>query len=367
MNFIPLEYYTLVYYNIVLVSILITLVQTSSYVGNEIACYRFNQNSTFSFALFITVYMGLRPISGYHFGDMLTYARYFEHLATGGHIYQGKDIGFSILISNCSAIMNVGTFFMLCSILYIFPAYLAFKRWFPNLAFFALLVFVGSFSFWGYGTNGIRAGVASSLFIWGLSYRKSIWAMFVLFLISVLFHKSMLLPLAAYGLTFIYNNSKVYLWVWFGSIFLSLAFGAVWENLFAAIGFGDDRLSSYLTSVENVHQFSSIGFRWDFIMYSFFAVGAGALYIFKYDFQDKLYHQIYNTYLLSNAFWILVIRSNFSNRFAYLSWFLMALVVIYPLLKRRIVRYQYSIIGLVILLYYSFTYVMYYVVEMREL
>ena len=47
----------------------------------------------------------------------------------------------------------------------------------------------------------------------------------------------------------------------------------------------------------------------------------------------QLEHNIPIIYLTANAFWILVIRSSFSNRFAYLSWFLMAIIIFYPFFK----------------------------------
>ena len=40
--------------------------------------------------------------------------------------------------------------------------------------------------------------------------------------------------------------------------------------------------------------------------------------------------------MYANAFWIMVIRAEFSNRFAYLSWFLYPIVLAYPLLKLKI-------------------------------
>ncbi|MBN1184997.1 MAG: hypothetical protein JXB49_22115, partial [Bacteroidales bacterium] len=74
-------------------------------------------------------------------------------------------------------------------------------------------------------------------------------------------------------------------------------------------------------------------------------------------FTDKLYVQIFNIYVAANAFWILVIRAAFSNRFAYLSWFLMGIVVFYPFFKRRFFRYQQLVLLGSAIAYYLFTYV----------
>jgi hypothetical protein len=62
--------------------------------------------------------------------------------------------------------------------------------------------------------------------------------------------------------------------------------------------------------------------------------------------------------VFANAFWILVIRANFSNRFAYLSWFMMALVIIYPFLKSQLMPNQNKVLARVILFYFAFTFLM---------
>jgi hypothetical protein len=112
-------------------------------------------------------------------------------------------------------------------------------------------------------------------------------------------------------------------------------------------------------TVESGTTFSSTGFRWDFVLYSGFAVFAGYYYIIKRGFQDKFYTHIWGTYMIANAFWILVIRANFSNRFAYLSWFLMAIVIAYPLFRVKFWSNHYQIVGRIFFAYYLFTYFMY--------
>jgi hypothetical protein len=62
---------------------------------------------------------------------------------------------------------------------------------------------------------------------------------------------------------------------------------------------------------------------------------------------------------MANAFWILVIRANFSNRFAYLSWFLMAVIVFYPFFKMKFFKKQNKVLAYTILGYFGFTYLMF--------
>ena len=61
---------------------------------------------------------------------------------------------------------------------------------------------------------------------------------------------------------------------------------------------------------------------------------------------------------LCNAFWIMVIRSAFSNRFAYLSWFIYPIVIAYPLVNLRVWDDQDRKTGWILLSYVGFTAVM---------
>src|SRR5690606_23921976 len=196
-----------------------------------------------------------------------------------------------------------------------------------------------------------------------LSYdhKKMIMALFFFFAIT--FHKTLLLPIIAYLITYIYNNPKFFFLGWVICIPLSLAASELWINLFASLGFGDDRLTSYLTGSGNSDgaTFASVGFRWDFLFHSAFAVFAGWYFVIKRKYRDSIYNKLLIVYLISNGFWILVIKANFSNRFAYLSWFMMAIVIIYPLLKKQFFKNQHFMIGKVMLAYFSFTYLMYYI------
>src|SRR5690606_14127700 len=138
-----------------------------------------------------------------------------------------------------------------------------------------------SFSFYAYGVNGIRNGIATSLVLWGLCYHNNKIKMAVFFILAILVHKTSLLPIMAFLITFFINKPKIYLIFWFLAIPLSLALGSFWENLFASLGFADDRLGAYITSADE----TSTSFRFDFLFYSSFAVFAGWYFIFKKQFK----------------------------------------------------------------------------------
>ena len=356
---VPIELYTKTHYLIMLFVVIFTFFQTQSLELDSENNFRFMKIMGSLYFFFLLIYMGLRPVSGAYFGDMSTYGATFYKYSLGAPITSTKDILFHVFTKACSQIMTVHMYFLLCVGLYLFPLVLVSKKWFGNYWYYSFLFLVTAFSFWAYGTNGIRNGIAGSFFLLGISRNKLLWKIVWIWL-AINFHKTMLLPTAAFIFANFYNQPKKLIYLWLLCIPLSLVGGGFFEGFFATLGFEDDRISYLTEGNVNNDNFSSTGFRWDFLIYSGTAVFAGWFYIFKRKFKDKIYFWLYNTYILSNAFWILVIRANFSNRFAYLSWFMISLVIIYPLLKQYIISKQHKKIGLILVAYFSFTFFMNY-------
>lgn len=355
-DFIPLEYYTDLYFHILLVIVLFTFLHTQAIqVDSNMNVSYMRFTGVFLF-VFVLLYMGLRPVSGQYFGDMGAYARYFENYKQGGYITSHNDFGFHFFSYLSSKILGVHAYFLVLAALYIIPLYLVCKKWFGSYWFLAFLLLIGSFSFWAYGTNGIRNGIATSFFLYAISRDKRLFQILWFFL-SISFHASLILPAIGFLIANIYNQPKKMITFWILCIPISIVAGGLWETFFANLGFEDDRIS-YLATEEYDEHITQTGFRWDFLAYSATAVFAGWYYIVKKNYQDKIYFWLFNTFVFTNAFWILVIRANFSNRFAYLSWFMMAIVIIYPLLKESLLKQQYKKIGLILIAYFAFTYIM---------
>lgn len=358
LDLIPLEYYEAVYYNIVLMFVLLTIFHAHLGSVSPTHMRNFNNIIGFVFFVFLVVFIGLRPLN-ILFSDMIAYARRFDTYALGGTVETDKDAGFNYFTKFFSGITNKEGFFTICALLYVGPLYMACKRFFNVYFFLGFLMCVCSLSFWSYATNGVRNGIATSLIVLAIASDKNRAFKIFLFMVAVAFHKSSLLPMCAYIAASYYYNTKTYLYIWGGSILLSLTMGNFWITFFTNIGFDDDRLNAYLTSTDDLaYKFSSTGFRWDFVVYSLLGIASGWYFIYRKKFNDPLYLKLYHTYVLSNALWVLVINASFSNRFAYLSWFLMAFVIIYPLLKARMWQKQYVKVSFIILAYFSFTYIM---------
>ncbi len=359
-DFIPIAKYFDVYINVCLGIVAFTLLHTYMLSLNDQKNVIFINGMGYILLFLMITYMGFRPIS-YLFGDMGNYALHYERYAHGAPADTNQDVAFNYFMKFCSYIMNANFFFATCAAIYIYPLYRISRVYFKEYWYYSFLLFVVSFSFWTYGVNGIRNGIATSLFLLGLSYRKQLPILVICFVLSTFVHQTLLLPIMAYIITEFYNKPKLFIGGWFAAIPLSLALGGFWETLFASLGFADDRLGGYLLSEADSGTFSSTGFRWDFLIYSAGAVYAGWYFIFKRNYEDKIYYGLFNTYVICNAFWILVIRANYSNRFAYLSWFMMSIVIIYPLLKQQFFKNQHIAIGRIVLGYFAFTYFMYFI------
>jgi len=357
---VPLEYYSLFYFNLLLAIVLWTFIQSNLVKLVDKGNLRFKNVLGLFLVVFTIVYIGTRPISGFYFVDMRTYANYFERYAAGEQVSTDKDIYFEYFMKWCSSIMSVYDFFFLCAVLYITPMYIFCKKMLREYWFYGLLILFLSLTFWSSGVNGMRNGIATSLVLLALAYRENKILMAGIFIIATAFHKSTILILAAYLFTLYFTNTKTLIKFWFFCIILSLLFGAFWQTLFAGFGFGEDeRLNEYLVAeIEDAAIELKLGFRWDFLLYSASAVFAGWYYIVKQKYQDVLYHQMFNMYLITNAFWILVIRANYSNRFAYLSWFIMGIIILYPMIKVKMFDKQHVLIGRVLIIYFSFSYLM---------
>jgi hypothetical protein len=310
--------------------------------------------------------VGLRPISS-AFGDTVNYAYMYELLRDASSfrdVIPGGEIIFNSIMFHCSKVMDVSFFFLIIEVIYVVPIYLACRKLAGNNSGIMMLFCFAAFSFFSYGVNGIRNGMACSLIILALSLvqgntRDKIICV-ILCLLAIGCHKSTVLPVICMLMALFIKNPRVMFIFWVGSILLSLAEGSQIESFFVSLGF-DDRMDEYLhAEEETMEQFSSVGFRWDFLLYSCVPIVMGWYLIFRKRFYNRTYLLLLGTYIFANAFWIMVIRASFSNRFAYLSWFLYPIVMSYPLLKLPIwKRTQGRNTGLIMLGHYAFTLVLF--------
>ena len=362
-DFIPVLQYTHYFDVAVLCLMLLAFWQCAS--GNILKTNvaEFNAGWGFVLAVLIIFYMGLRPIASV-FGDTMNYAAGFEQMK---HVPMKWELEGEWLFYNLmhwfARSSNIHMFFLLCAVAYVLPLWIACHRIFGSYSYIPFLVIIGMFTFWQYGVNGIRNGIGASFIILAMTYVENLPIMAILCILATGFHSSVYLMIGAGVLAWFVKNSYYYLAAWLVCVILSYFVGETIQAYLAGLGIGgeDERFSTYLTVTSeelsrNELQTVITGFRWDFLAYSSLAVGIGWYFVFVRKFQDEYYHWIYNTFLITNAFWVLIIRAAYSNRFAQISWFIMPLVLIYPFMKKRFWLNHEKILGYAILVFYAFAF-----------
>jgi len=358
---IPLPYYSAAFYVFMFVMCAIAgLVYTSSN-----SCERLLQQHTLLPAVLLVVllvvYIGFRPIS-WLFADMKMYAHTYENMNVSYVIGKSEWI-FSLLMVACRYLgLSAQQFFLIIALLYAYFSFEACRKLLPENTLWAFLFVMSAFSFWGYATNGIRHGLAGSIMLLGIAYgvdKKWGWAL-VLMYMAMSVHRSIALPIIMFlAASFMIQKPKTAILFWLSSIVLSLLMGSYITHFFASLGF-DDRMANYVQrSTQWESQFSHTGFRWDFLLYSAVPVVLTWYISESRNIQDTSFNILANTYILSNAFWVMVIQSAFSNRFAYLSWFMYPIVIAYAFIRVPIWQDQDRKTGFALIAHASFTFIMF--------
>lgn len=360
---IPAESYYRIVLGIVLLFTMERVVFLSSLKGYKVLTVKDSRTLVAIATIFLIFFIGFRPVH-FVFGDSVIYRRIYEGMSYGFEAQTG-DILFDLLMYYCSKIIPFQLFCFFISLVYIGCMYIACVRLLKERADILMLFCIGAFSFYPYAVNGLRNGMACSIVILAITYiclNKKKWFIFLLLsLIAIGLHKSTILPIVAVLFASFWKKPNTMFYFWLLSIPLSLAFGDSISSFFSSLGF-DDRMASYV-SQESLEEygdmFSSTGFRWDFLLYSFMPILLGWYVIFRRKIVDRTYYHILACYIYSNAFWIMVINSINSNRFAYLSWFIYPIALGYPLLKLPVFKRNHSQkTALILLAHFSFTVVM---------
>ena len=367
-NLVTPWYYSTVYYIFFLIISWMTVLYYIGSNGQKILKVEGSnpmQGVAILLTLVLIVFIGLRPVNGKFFGDMSMYAHTYNEIVNNYvPIDFDKEWFWDNIAAFCKKVgMNENEYFLAIDFGYFSGMLIcAFMLMRKNL-WIALLFFFISFSCYTYGSNGIRNGLACSVALvaicclvdGGLKRPLS----FVLMFLAIGIHRSVMLPCAAaIASTYFIKDTKWTIRFWIASIAISLVAGSVMEQFFTSLGF-DDRMDQY--SSANAEMGANVGFRWDFLFYSLFPV-IMIWYVTQHrKFTDMTYNVFANTYLLCNAFWIMVIRSSYSNRFAYLSWFIYPVVIAYPLLRMNLWKDQDRRTALIFFFYSGFTFFMFFI------
>lgn len=343
--------------------------------------------------LFLMAYMGLRPVS-HTFGDTVNYARIYKlssGLAFFKMNFEEEWLWEFILLTCKQSGFTVNMWFLVIEIGYLGFVFLGLRKLLHENPWMAMLFFLSAFSTFTFGVNGIRNGLACSMviFAFAIAANRGISQLVLAGIVLVLafgIHRTTALPIIAFFVaSYLIKSPKVAIGFWVASIGLSLVLGDYFTNFFIGLGF-DDRMTSYGTSMDKYKDsFSNAGFRWDFLLYSAMPVWLTWYICKKVDEERALYGEtqeeietgvpgagriadahsmrvfyiLSTTYMLANSFWVMVNKAAFSNRFAYLSWFMYPVVIAYAVIRLHIWEDQDKKAGLILAAHAGFTLFMY--------
>lgn len=350
---IEAKYYQFIY--LLIVSIVTLAVKGGYFLKSTDETGDGKHVNAFLLLLFMVLFIGFRPLS-YIFVDTMNYV--FSYQFMEGVPYLFDPAAENFLFDNLFGFFaanrwGITPFFLLISLIYFGGAFVAIRRLFPNDTLLAYLVFLAAFSTFTYGTNGVKAGAAVSLFLLALSYRDKLPVCFFLLWVSLGFHHSMAMPISAFVLTLFFKDPKYYFAGWAVSVLMAAAHVSFFQNLFA--GFADDRGADYLTATASTVNAYISGFRLDFILYSAMPVWVGYIAKFKKGIQSMMYDTLLYTYITANAVWMLCMYASFTNRIAYLSWGLYPVVLIYPFFLKEWGEARYQTLSRVVGFHLAFT------------
>lgn len=308
--------------------------------------------------IFLVIWLGYRP-AHYIFGDTINYAYGYRRLIPGAtEINWNSEWVWEWITITCKSLnLSVEAYFAVAETGYILSILWAVNKFTPTNPMLGIIFVISSLMFYQFGVNGVRNGLACHLVLlaFALALESKYIPSIIIGLAAFGIHRSVMLPIAAFAVGFLYKNKVKYaLYIWLLSIPLSLVLGGSAINFFASLGF-DDRMTSYTNGSNDMDVFSSTGFRWDFLLYSFFPILMIWYVCIKRKIVDYWFNILSITYCLSNAFWVMVITASYSNRFAYLSWFMYPIIIAYPLINLPLWNDQDRKTGLILLAYSGFS------------
>ena len=352
------QIWNLIYINLILWFVLyqVILINAESIDKKEIVL----SNSTFIFFIitFMTIIIGCMPISwNFYPSDRYVYADQFnQYRRYGISDFKTNDKGFEFYQKITSKILTAQGWFALTGFIYVLNHYLFVKKIFSDQISIFLIAVFSSMFFYAYGTNTIRSGLAASFFILSFAYGNKSINKYIFLAISISLHLSFVIPLMAYIIANIYRNTHLYVTIWIISVFISYFLPDYFSPFLSNFLNIDDRAVSYIMS-DSVDAYRK-EFRLDFLLYSSVPIFIGLFFINKKSIQSKFYNLLLNTYIISNTFWVLNIRAIYSDRFAYLSWFILPILIIYPFLYSSNIRNKKIKISFILLINVAFTYLM---------
>lgn len=323
----------LYYYDIYLVFVTLFTIIFSANLNNGT---RKNAIDDFAIILEIAIilFIGLRPPYSLFFGDTYNYSKYYGDVFGEPFLsnWEIQDPLFeNTLLLFASLRIPISLFFLAIAVGYFGLSLSAIRKLFPTQTGLAFLVWLGAFSTFSYGVNGLRAGLAASFFLFAISRRDKLYILIPAMAASYFIHHSMLVLIVAYVVVLLFKQIRWFFALWLISFILAALNITYFQTLFA--GFTDEHGARYLLA-NSIDSFVT-GFRIDFILYSAVPIILGYFQFFGKKATSDTYLFLLRLYLLTNSVWLLCVHASFTNRIAYLSWFMYPIVLLYPFVNEN--------------------------------
>ena len=310
----------------------------------------------FFLSVLITLFIGFRPLHRV-FVDMNNYnLAYIKNIGLPFDFnWNSENFLFDNWFLFCASNhLDKSVFFVSIAAVYFVGAAIASFKLFRFHSVIGYLFFLGAFSAFSYGTNGIKAGAAMSVFLMAVAWWQNKKIAMLLLWISLGLHHSMLMPIGAFILCYFVRKPKLFFYCWLICLILSATHVTSFMNVVSDIIAGSDqRTANYFT--EGDEWGGKSGFRYDFVIYSFMPILVGYYVIFKRKINDSTYNFLWSLYCIINSFWLVCMYAQFTNRIAYLSWGMYPFVLCYPFLMIYFDERQYNWVGNIALLHLGFT------------
>ena len=295
-------------------------------------------------AAIIMLYVVNEP--SWEYSDKWNYQVSFENILDASIERKDGDSGFYIFTKGIRLLTDwYILYFLLIGGIY-FYGYLKFINHFfsKEYRFIVFFTTISALGFYAYATNTIRQGLALAIFLLAIVYMNNKVKSIVFSIIAVLFHKSLIIPVAVFWIVKRYNLNNNFIYFWLLCLVVTILLGS---SLGVLLGdflvSSDNRMDGYLNDENESYQ---AGFKLNFLIYSIAPIIYGMK--MKVKINDEFYNQILSLYIIVNAVWLLMIRIAFTDRFAYLSWFLIPFIFLYPLSKQQLFKNQNHIIALIL-------------------
>lgn len=354
----------LILYNVLL---LVVILEFFNNVNRRELIKKGNSNGIILLVFMVSI-IAFRDWNSPGFGDSVAYGKYFEYAYTPQSVWYAKSKFFGYLYYYWSQYgLSPEFFFFVSACFYCLPMYFLSKIFArPYDAFFMLIFFACSFGWYSFGVNGIRNGWAIAMLIWCFLawYKKKYIISLACIIFAWCIHGSSMIAIAGIVGAYFYKKPKQAFKIWIVCFLVSLAVGSTVQEYLSSFGFINSDGGGYLVhSMNDTSSTAAMGgvFRWDFVGFSVVPILWG-LYSLKTKCNDSKQYLFYQfllcSYIYANAIWLLAIRAAYTNRIAQLSWWMIPIIVAFPILRFDFTK-RGRIWAYALLCCFSFTYLMY--------